>query len=251
MDFNGDGFGDVLVGASSADPNGLTDAGQDYVVYGRPSFGASLSLASLLATSGGDGSAGSVVNGFLAGQRIRPAGIGDVNGDGFSDLRFGAEFDDPNGLTDAGPGPSSSTARRPRRPPSSTWSTTLRLIEPTSTAPPVPAKKTIRSAAATRPLEVPPAPSAGDRIWVVDNNKKVYVYNPGGTLLGSWTAGSLPGNAAVEGHCYQRHRYLESSMPRVIRCTGTQEQRTRLSGSQKRGQQHQTSTRATRTPRTS
>lgn len=41
--------------------------------------------------------------------------------------------------------------------------------------------------------------AAGDRVWVVDANKKVYVYNPGGGLLGSWTAGSLAGNATVEG----------------------------------------------------
>jgi hypothetical protein len=34
---------------------------------------------------------------------------------------------------------------------------------------------------------------------VVDKNKKVYVYSPTGTLLGSWTAGSLANNATVEG----------------------------------------------------
>ncbi len=41
--------------------------------------------------------------------------------------------------------------------------------------------------------------AAGNTVWVVDANKKVYVYNTGGALLGSWTAGGLPSNAQVEG----------------------------------------------------
>ena len=73
-DVNGDGFDDVIVGAWTADPNGISAAGQSFVVYGRPNFGASLSLASLLAANGGDGSAGFVLNGFVAGQNTRPAG---------------------------------------------------------------------------------------------------------------------------------------------------------------------------------
>jgi hypothetical protein len=36
-------------------------------------------------------------------------------------------------------------------------------------------------------------------VWVVDANRKVYVYNTSGGLLGSWTAGSLASNATVEG----------------------------------------------------
>ena len=38
--------------------------GQNYIVYGRPSFGARLELASLLAANGGDGSAGYALSGF-------------------------------------------------------------------------------------------------------------------------------------------------------------------------------------------
>jgi hypothetical protein len=41
--------------------------------------------------------------------------------------------------------------------------------------------------------------AAGDKVWVVDANKKVYVYNAGGGLLGSWTAGGLHPAAQVEG----------------------------------------------------
>ena len=39
----------------------------------------------------------------------------------------------------------------------------------------------------------------GDKVWVVDANKKVYVYNDSGILLGSWTAGSVASNATIEG----------------------------------------------------
>jgi hypothetical protein len=41
--------------------------------------------------------------------------------------------------------------------------------------------------------------SAGDKVWVVDANRTVYVYNTSGGLLGSWSAGSLASNATVEG----------------------------------------------------
>ncbi len=40
---------------------------------------------------------------------------------------------------------------------------------------------------------------AGDKVWVVDANKKVYVYNDSGVLLGAWTAGSVASNATIEG----------------------------------------------------
>ena len=41
--------------------------------------------------------------------------------------------------------------------------------------------------------------SAGDKVWVVDRNRNVYVYNTSGGLLGSWTAGTLASTATVEG----------------------------------------------------
>lgn len=41
--------------------------------------------------------------------------------------------------------------------------------------------------------------AAGDKVWVVDANKKVFVYDTAGSLLGSWSASSLPSNATVEG----------------------------------------------------
>jgi subtilisin family serine protease len=41
--------------------------------------------------------------------------------------------------------------------------------------------------------------AAGDRLWVVDKNRNVYVYSNSGSLLGSWTAGTLTSSATVEG----------------------------------------------------
>jgi hypothetical protein len=40
---------------------------------------------------------------------------------------------------------------------------------------------------------------AGDKIWVIDTNRSVYIYSDSGALLGSWTAGSLANNALPEG----------------------------------------------------
>ena len=42
------------------------------------------------------------------------------------------------------------------------------------------------------------ATAAGDKVWVVDANSKVYVYNNSGGLLGSWAA-TLPTGATPEG----------------------------------------------------
>ena len=41
--------------------------------------------------------------------------------------------------------------------------------------------------------------AAGDKVWGVDANKKVYVYDTSGGLLGSWSLGSLASNTTVEG----------------------------------------------------
>jgi hypothetical protein len=41
--------------------------------------------------------------------------------------------------------------------------------------------------------------AAGTTEWVVDANKTVYVYNTGGTLLGTWSPGSLSSSAQLNG----------------------------------------------------
>jgi hypothetical protein len=102
-DVNGDGIGDVIVGAWAAEPNGLFRAGAAYVVFGRDTavagpFAASLDLAAL------NGASGFVLNGINTNDNtgISVSSAGDVNGDGFDDLIIASRYGDPNGLTDAG-----------------------------------------------------------------------------------------------------------------------------------------------------
>jgi Ca2+-binding RTX toxin-like protein len=98
-DVNGDGFDDLIIGALTADPNGIPFAGQSYVVFGSNSgFGAGLDLSTL------DGSNGFAITGIatydFSGRSVSSAG--DVNGDGFDDLIIGAEGASPNGINRAG-----------------------------------------------------------------------------------------------------------------------------------------------------
>jgi subtilisin family serine protease len=41
--------------------------------------------------------------------------------------------------------------------------------------------------------------AAGDKVWVVDAARRVYIYNTSGGLLGNWSLGTLATNATVEG----------------------------------------------------
>src|SRR4028119_2178649 len=98
-DVNGDGFDDLIIGAYSADPNGITYAGQSYVVFGSNSgFSAGLDLSAL------NGSNGFAINGIAANDLsgFSVSSAGDVNGDGIDDLIIGARSADPNGISDAG-----------------------------------------------------------------------------------------------------------------------------------------------------
>jgi hypothetical protein len=87
-DFNGDGFNDIIIGASYADPNGNDRAGESYLVFGTATPPASLDLSTL------NGSNGFVINGIEAFDRSggSVSGAGDVNGDGFDDVIIGAVF---------------------------------------------------------------------------------------------------------------------------------------------------------------
>ena len=50
---------------------------------------------------------------------------------------------------------------------------------------------------------------AGDKTWVVDANRKVYVYNNSGGLLGSWTAGIAQHQCQSGGHHRLRQRCVD------------------------------------------
>jgi len=98
-DVNGDGIDDLIIGAVYGDPNGQTDAGQTYVVFGSTGgFSASLELSAL------NGSDGFTINGISGGDRsgVWVSSAGDLNGDGLADVAIGAIRGDPNGQTDAG-----------------------------------------------------------------------------------------------------------------------------------------------------
>ena len=92
-DVNGDGFADLLISATHADPNG-TNSGASYVVFGKASgFGANLNLSAL------NGSNGFQISGVAAGDYsgFSVSTAGDVNGDGFDDLVVSADRADPQG----------------------------------------------------------------------------------------------------------------------------------------------------------
>ena len=87
-DVNGDGIGDILVGARFADPPSLSNAGKAYVVFGKTTgFGASVNLADIAAGTGGFAINGIGGYGNLG---IAVSAAGDVNGDGIADLVVGA-----------------------------------------------------------------------------------------------------------------------------------------------------------------
>ena len=94
-DVNGDGKGDVLVGATFADNNGRESSGSAYVLYGKSS-GAPVDLATL-------GDQGIRIDGAAAGDGAGAAvAAGDVNADGRRDLLVGATFSDNNARQGSG-----------------------------------------------------------------------------------------------------------------------------------------------------
>jgi hypothetical protein len=99
-DFNGDGYDDILIGASQGDPNGDTYGGESYLVYG----GSNVSSTGTLWLSALTGSNGFVINGDdsydYSGRSV--SGAGDFNGDGYNDIIIGAYQADPDSTSAAG-----------------------------------------------------------------------------------------------------------------------------------------------------
>jgi hypothetical protein len=84
-DVNGDGFDDLIVGASDADPPGedMLRAGSAYVLFGKASGWSPTASLSLFS-----GKNGFIIDGRAAGDNMGAdvSGAGDVNGDGFDDV---------------------------------------------------------------------------------------------------------------------------------------------------------------------
>ena len=96
-DLNGDGVGDLVIGAPDSHASGIS-SGSSYVVFGRKvalqgSFPASVVLASLNGTDGLriDGESAYSSSGYSASR------AGDINHDGFDDLLIGDRRASPNG----------------------------------------------------------------------------------------------------------------------------------------------------------
>jgi Ca2+-binding RTX toxin-like protein len=89
-DINGDGFGDVIVGA----PGTNTTDGVSYVVFGKASgWSSGIDLSSLNGTSGFK-LVGFEFEGYVGGS---VSSAGDVNGDGLDDIIVGAKWASVNG----------------------------------------------------------------------------------------------------------------------------------------------------------
>jgi hypothetical protein len=97
-DVNGDGFDDVIIGAILASPNGKSDAGNSYVLFGKASGFSDIDLASLSTTQGFK-VLGAADNDYSGGS---VGGAGDINGDGYDDVVIGASTASPNGKPNAG-----------------------------------------------------------------------------------------------------------------------------------------------------
>jgi hypothetical protein len=88
-DVNGDGFDDLIVGASGA---GTDDVGASYVVFGKASgFSANFDLSALNGSNGFrlNGAIGEINAGFLV------SNAGDVNGDRYDDLIVASNPSEP------------------------------------------------------------------------------------------------------------------------------------------------------------
>lgn len=92
-DFNGDGLGDLLIGATGVDFSGALSAGEAYLLYGQPEpapLSGTISLSTVGGTTPGVRFRGSKQD-MNAGVCLSSAG--DINGDGVDDVVIGAKYE--------------------------------------------------------------------------------------------------------------------------------------------------------------
>jgi hypothetical protein len=99
-DINNDGIADLVISTLYADPNGITNAGSTYVLFGGTNIGAGGSIDS----STLDGTNRFVINGTNPNDYLgwSVSNAGDLNNDGIADLIINTPYADPNGITNAG-----------------------------------------------------------------------------------------------------------------------------------------------------
>lgn len=98
-DINGDGFNDLIVAAQGSQVGNQLQAGESYIVFGKPNgFAANMDFSAI------DGTNGFLLPGLTGGDKSGSgvASAGDFNGDGVDDLLVGAFGANPNGIRDAG-----------------------------------------------------------------------------------------------------------------------------------------------------
>jgi len=83
---NGDTAVDILIGAPRTSPNGVDEAGQTYVVFGKATFPDTLRLSSLEGNNSGFVILGNEYKGAVGSDLAS----GNINGDGFEDVLIGA-----------------------------------------------------------------------------------------------------------------------------------------------------------------
>ncbi len=102
-DINGDGYDDLIIGATGGDDGG-SNAGEAYVVFGSGSgFGTLVGGRRVIDLTFLTAAQGFIIQGDLANDSTgnSVASAGDINGDGFKDMIVGARTGDDGG-TDAG-----------------------------------------------------------------------------------------------------------------------------------------------------